>query len=259
MIFRLYESVPNLPDYVEQEFDDASKQEQVEIIKDLIENDYKKPDLYNILDAIYMSCVRSGLDTKSNKFLQLIDKLNFKIDKEHAKNFYNLVKLSTSSTIDLTRPYLTKPAIYEVDEKDFDYTVKLFDIVNNKSKISKFFNNVDNISEKDLYDEQGNIKPVGKEGSGTDTLFGTVESWSQEGANDKSKGSEFVVTASQLNKAKKNPIRNLEEVPKELCREGTLIYVNFLRHRSDRVNFEDEINDFMIYHDGKWVRLPKSK
>lgn len=257
MIFRLVEDAPHLSNNLTQEFNHADDKRRKEIIWEVIKK-YNNPSLGNLFGAIYISAINSGLDPKLNDFLNLISELKFSPKRfAHEENFKQLATLWMKNGIDMSKDYLRREEIYSVKPKDFYYVVNLFDIVNNPSKLSSYFNDTKGIDESALYDEQGNLKPVGKNGDGIDTLFGTVQSWSgNDGENDKDGNQKQIkVTATQLKQAKQKPYDTFEDIPKSEYKEGNIAYVKFLKHESDYVNLEDWVDDFFIFRSGKWSKL----
>ena len=182
----LLESLPKILKQDILDWNKATQSEKSNMLDEIIKK-YNKPELFNIRPAIKNNFYRHGINPKENPFVNFLDTLKFKPTKKHDVNFMRLGDLIVSDHIDITKDYLTKESLYDRNEKDFIYTVKLFDIVNDRSKISKYFKDTTYINESELYlNADGNeIKPVGKEGDDTDTLYGTVEFWSGEnGEND---------------------------------------------------------------------------
>lgn len=182
----LLESLPKILKQDILDWNKATQSEKSEMLDEIIEK-YNKPELFNIRPAIKNNFYRHGINPKENPFVNFLDTLKFKPTKKQDVNFMRLGDLIVSDHIDITKDYLTKESLYDRNEKDFIYTVKLFDIVNDRSKISKYFKDTTDINESELYSDVNatEIKPVGKEGDDVDTLYGTVEFWSGEnGEND---------------------------------------------------------------------------
>lgn len=266
MKFNLYESIPQV-DY--RSFTDSFNKAEYDVRDEIITNfvqQYKKPDLLNILDAFRLSITQKGFDPNTNEFLSLVDKLSFKtVTPNQISNFYHLAGLAAKNQIDLRKDYLTRREIYNVNPKEFNYVVNLFDIVNTPTKLNKFFKNAENISEDQLYDEKGNIKPVGKEGDGTETLFGTVESWSgNDGENDnpdtietRSDEKSKNVTQKELAAARQKPYESIEVIPSEECKEGNIVFVKFRVTGNKRHGkyTRQKINAYYMYSRGTWARI----
>ena len=198
----LLESLPKILKQDILDWNKATQSEKSKMLDEIIKK-YNKPELFNIRPAIKNNFYRHGINPKENPFVNFLDTLKFKPTKKQDVNFMRLGDLIVSDHIDITKDYLTKESLYDRNEKDFIYTVKLFDIVNDRSKISKYFKDTTNITEADLYldDSMNEIKPAGKDGDGIDTLYGTVESWSGEDGKNDSKYDENEKDGYTLNQA----------------------------------------------------------
>lgn len=253
----LKESIPRISLETINRWDTMEDNEKEKIIDKLIDR-YNKPGLENIREAIKICCYQHGLNPQTNKFIQLFDKFNFPLTTEHNQYIKQLNQLFMTDNIDLTKDYLSLESLYNEDRdlEDFTYTVRLFDIVNTPYKLKQFFKNTDEIDESDLFLPNSKIiKPVGGEGDGLETLYGTVESWSgQSGENDQIDKSPEL-NSKQLKKIKKNyHFDNLETIPKKLWKENQIIYLNSLGKHSDPDEYvEKTLNDFAIFKDGKWI------
>lgn len=86
--------------------------------------------------------------------------------------------------IDLRQEFFKNPSLYDRNRKDFMYTVRILNIVNNPDKLSAYFEDTSNISIEQLYNPDGTIKDAGiggaKEGFYGDVIFNIVESWGGE-------------------------------------------------------------------------------
>lgn len=75
-------------------------------------------------------------------------------------------------------------SLYERSLDDFEYTVKIFNIVLNEEKLSDFLIDTSVASAEQLFDSEGNVKPAGiggpQAGFYGDTIYNTVEIWSGE-------------------------------------------------------------------------------
>ena len=214
----LLESIPQISSDDIATWNRATEPEKAKLLPNIIKG-YNNNDLFNIREAIRAHLYQNGIDPKKNTFMVLMDKVKFPITKDHAEYFRKLLDLYNSDNIDMSRDYLANKSLYERNIKDFIYTVQLFDIVNEPIKLRNFFKDTTRIKESDLYvDGTTTIKPVGKDGDGTDTLFGTVESWGgDEGKNNASydemeKGGYSLTQALQQLKVPQNGYSKIIEI-----------------------------------------------
>lgn len=258
----LYEAVPTITPQDIKQWDSANENIKSKLVNKLI-TAYGKPNLKNIRNAISTCFFQHGIDPKKNGFIELFDKIDFPLTKDHDEYFTKLNDLYISDNIDLSKKYLTLNSLYDRSIEEFLYTVRLFDIVNTPYKINKYFKNAAEIDEWELFldDNKQIIKPVGNEGDGEDTLFGTVEAWSGEnGENDvESNYSELEepsLTQRELKRIKeKYTFDSPDKIPKQLYRENQVVFLKSLKPHSDiRGNVNSYISDFVIYKNGKWKR-----
>ena len=125
----LLESLPKILKQDILDWNKASQSEKSKMLNEIIKK-YNKPELFNIRPAIKNNFYRHGINPKENPFVNFLDTLKFKPTKKQDVNFMRLGDLIVSDHIDITKDYLTKESLYDRNEKDFIYTVKLFDIVN---------------------------------------------------------------------------------------------------------------------------------
>ena len=160
-----------------------------------------------LLNVIVKSVELNTFAIWANPFLKLLKQLNFTMDDNMCKNVASLYSLAYGpSNIDLKQQYLTTGSLYDRDEKEFTYTVQVFDRVSNSSKLKSYFKDTSKIDISHLYDASNHVKPAGiydkqvdyknsknsSDGSTVrqmlppkyqSTIYGTVESWSV-GGND---------------------------------------------------------------------------
>ena len=183
----LKEALPQINNEDIKKWSKASHSEKMQILNKLLPQ-YGKSDLKNIIDAILFDFDNYGIDPTKNPFIELIGKFTFPLTKKHNAYLQKLTQLRSQKSVDVSKDYLTLKSLYDRNMEDFIYTVVLFDTVNDRAKLNKFFKNTTEIKESDLFVKGTNvIKPAGNKGDGTDTLYGTVESWSgKDGSNNAS-------------------------------------------------------------------------
>lgn len=186
IVKRLLESLPQISTEDIAKWEKASDSTRNNYLNRIL-NEYGKPDLQNIKPAIKANFSEFGIDPNKNDFIGLLDRLTFPVTKDLNSYFLQLSKMVVTDSVDLSKDYLAEKSLYDRSLEDFIYTVRLFDTVNQRHKLAKFFKDTTNINEKALYVDGSTteIKPVHTTDDGLDSLFGTVESWSgEDGKND---------------------------------------------------------------------------
>ena len=86
-----------------------------------------------------------------------------------------------NTTLNLRSEFYRNPSLYLRNDFDFDYTVKLMEIVSDEYRLAEIYENIDEIGLSQFLDDAGNIKPAGIGGADKgftgDTLWNVVESW----------------------------------------------------------------------------------
>lgn len=258
----LKENVPKVSKQEADAYIRADKDQKEKLLNQLLDK-WGKPALKNIFDAIMLSTNYAGINPEVNHFLQLCDDLEFTPNSSHLNKFKKLVPLYNRKSMDLTKDFFKEEALYNVPDDEFEYVVKLFNSVSNPATLSKYFKDTKDISIDALYvnnnKSSGKIKPMGKEGDSTDTLIGTVESWSGEnGENDIP-----IVNSKQIyakSKALPNSgpsIKELEDIYSNMKnvdlnhinndenkKEGNIVFIN---KKGNTV-----VNSFYKFEDGEW-------
>lgn len=187
MIFKLFESAPNISnDQIEvwnKSTDSVRSQMTDEIIKQ-----YDKPGLENIRNAIFDNFDYFGINKKENPYIEFLDELEFSPSRREEPNFEYLNKYLISGKVDLSHDYLKMQSLYDRPLKDFEYTLNAFEIVMDKSELSKYFKDITNIDASQFIDpDTDEILPAGKPGDkGTNTIYGVIEQWSADDGNGNS-------------------------------------------------------------------------
>lgn len=314
----LLESIPNISKEQLNAWDNANDNQKEVIINKII-SQYNNKSLKNILPAIKINFLQSGINPQINDFMQLLDNLTINLKPAHTEYFTQLHYLYLKDHIDITKPYFNNPSLYNRSLWDFSYTVRIYDLVVNRYKLKKYFKDTTEIKEKELFIPGSNneIKPVQKGSKSTDTLYGLVTEWSKNNNpkdTDKTASNYFsladafkyfkidynnqntvfkkilylfknyynkldinknysydtyiglltdivktnttkTLSPTQLDKIKiRDHARSFEndlQTDPELCEEGTVIYVNTLRHEDGPVDY-NIVDGYFIYHNNDW-------
>ena len=159
--------------------------------------------------------------------------------------------------------YLTDPSLYDRSIKDFEYTVRLFEILNNEDKLKSYIKDTKVVNFNDLYDNSGNIKPAGDRNTADnfETLVGVIESWSNEGGDAGEQDfKDFAgkrLTRHQMEQADKHSVLTFSDVDKSKLQPGDVIRVSSPRAKNSSAY---EVTDnwdpgYYVYNDDKFIRL----
>ena len=279
MIFKkLVENLPKIPKNATIKFNQGDNKVRKEIISRVLAA-YNNPELLNnkyIFKTTYDSAMHYGLDTSINPWLQFLDQQNLDFDKHLSEQLPTLWQLHLKENIDLLQEFVLND-LNKIDfnkttsAEEFNYTVKLLDVLNNQDKLSKFFNDpsvVDvaqlhqNNDVNDYYKRAG----IGKHND-PDTLFGMVEIWSE--GNEVEKTVEEY-TEAELKKIIERDERGripLKELEQKFKSNGQLVddfvcYSNNTEHKSygspqeiqDNIDSSSKIGQFYIWdaQTNKW-------
>lgn len=282
MIFKiLLEDMPSISDDMIDKWSTASDKVRGEMITEIIRGYGVNDENPNWRNAFRSSCYTFGIDPDLNPFIQFFDEFSVKRDVyADDKLLSALVEMVEKGEVvmdDGNYPeWLFDKTLYDRSLNDFVYTAKLFEIVHDPSKISKYFHDVEKITPESLYvdnDTSKGIKPAGsiETRDDTTTLFGTVESWSgEDGANNKAPETRTVkngkgvsikvpkLTRQELNRIKSNSsthVRVLDQASDELKKDGTVVFADYATHKSKEVNLDDWVNSFYVWQNGQWHRF----
>lgn len=200
MIFRLKSILLEKPTQRDIWFDKNTPSKDSDVI-DWVNNKSKNPSLQNliaedteesrqVLRAIRSTIFVHGFQEASNDFLKFAKKFDFSriTVKAHFKNIETLAQLYIGSdAINLTRKHIFNDTLYERSARDFEYTVKLLNILTDSALVKKYYRDPSVVDLTQIYDGQG-IKPAGIGDFSTKTLYGTVEAWSSAEGKAPTKG-----------------------------------------------------------------------
>lgn len=249
-----------------------------EILQSLGDNSNDRKKLLNFIDSFRHSCYEFGIEAQNNPFMQYIPMLVENNNTSSKEDDYVNALVEMASNGSLSRDgireaskdkkhFLMNPSLFQRNTKDFEYTVKVWDILSSPTRLAQFLDNPEVVDLSQLYvdgKEGGKIKPAGDESDAmnTDTIFGTVEAWAKGNedvatTNKKKKGNNTQYTKAQLEKIKRNKrFNDLSKVPDEEKWEGNVIYVDFkddmIKGQADPDNWVDT---WMIYRNGKWSKF----
>lgn len=261
-----------------KEWDSADDKRREVILREILQSlgstlDERKR-LAQFADSFRHSCFEFGIEPENNPFIYYIQSLvknNKTSDKEDAY-INRLVELVSTGEVSQDRireaykskdHFLMNPSIFYRNEKDFEYTVKIFDIVMSPTRLKSFIDDVSVVNIAQLYegDEEGRkIKQAGSESTAydTNTIYGVVEAWSEgnevEEKGTKRGGKKLDYTRAQLEKIRKEKHYNdITRIPDDEAWEGNVVYVDFkddmMKGQGDPDNWVDT---WMVYQNGKW-------
>ena len=267
MIFkRLVENLPKIPKNATLKFNRADSKTQKEIIQRVL-NAYNDNDLLNkkgVFKSTYDSALHYGLDPDANPWLQFLDKKNFKIDNTLDEVLPLIFQTHIKSNIDLLQDFMLNDLL-KIDynkstkEDEIIYTLRLLDTVYNKDKLRQFFHDPQAINTDELHqnnDPRNYYKRagIGKHGD-PETLFGTVELWSEGNEVDRETKELTINELRRLKDMYKN--NTLDEIEKTLrnehqLKDNTVVFASNKEHNSNPQSVEKMSDpNFWIWDDGK--------
>lgn len=234
----------------QQEFDMVAKEHRIEIVAKWLQEEQAicKPILTAIdsggsggralLDAITRSIELRTFAEWANPYLKLIKKFRCNFNDQMCTNLASLVSMAyDADALDLNAKYLTNASLYNRDAEDFVYTIKVFNIVSDKSKLKSYFKNTSNIDIAHLYKSSSSIKPAGIKDQNVDyetlqdadngervrritppekqrTIYGTIEAWSDNG-NDSGGTREDKPKQSNMRKVSRAVYKSTEDATRD--------------------------------------------
>lgn len=247
-----------------------------EILQSLGSNETERKQLLEFVDSFRHSCYEYGIEPDANPFIYYIQALvkNIKTSSKEDSYINRLVELVSAGEVSQDRikeayrskdHFLMNPSLFFRNEKDFEYTVKIFDIVMSPTRLKTFIKDTSVVDINELYQdgkEGGKIKPAGNESTSYDTgtIYGVVEAWSEGNEVDdsvkssKTSSKKINYTKAQLEKIKQEKyFSDVSQIPEEEAWEGNVVYVYFkqdmVKGQTDPDNWVDT---WMVYKNGKW-------
>lgn len=160
------------------EEDDALKL----LLKQWGASDKLSSDGYRDIRRVILQSLKDvSFDKSNNDFIKYIIKNGDVLNADDAGKVDILKELLQYKLIEYNdnQDWWGNKSLYDRDDDEFEYTVKIFNIADNKELAGKYYDNPSDISAKQLYD--GNrIKDSGLHDHNGDTIWNTVERWADE-------------------------------------------------------------------------------
>ena len=170
--------------------------ERTAFVKKYVFSMKKFKDLFGVREVILENLLISSLNPKKNQFLDFILKIPFKMEdtkqyREKIRYVYESFKLKK---LKLTLEVLMNESLYDRSDKDFRYTLNVFNTLSQSDKIAAYFKDVSKVNTAELMDGDV-IKPAGLHKGPGDTIYNIIEAWAD--------GNEYTAaeTAERLKKA----------------------------------------------------------
>ena len=174
-----------------------SASEKDEALKKLIQQDWKLPEKFlndnfkNIRSIILKSIGSHGYENNGNKFISYILKNGDVIDPNHESKIELLRNLINYKIIDYDdeQDWFSKESLYSRDDDEFEYAVKIFNIVAHKNLVKQYFKKslfkdengkTIKIETKGLYSDPNTIKPSGLTNHEEGSIWDQVEMWADK-------------------------------------------------------------------------------
>lgn len=172
------ESLDDIPEMISGSFEERTQQSAAEskFRKIVKETQAKRENVRQIFNAILIS-----VNKDNGVFEKILLKLDInRLPKEYYSNVEGLAyTIANDPKIDKNNDYLLNLSLYNRSPKEFNYTLKIMDIVHNPSKLSKYFD-PETIDIEELFNDSGDIKEAGiieKDSNDLTTIYGTLENW----------------------------------------------------------------------------------
>lgn len=154
--------------------------EQDEFIKDFMAE--QMPAFKSHKEIVKLNFIFQGI-TLDNPFFALLWYLKDKNVKLTGHMMDKLQWQNINGTIlHLDLDFYKNPSLYKRSDEEFDYTVKIFEIVMDPEKLAQYYD-PESININDLFNSKGNIKAAGiggpQAGFYGDTIWNTIESWDE--------------------------------------------------------------------------------
>ena len=138
-----------------------------------------------IQDILIESILDEGLDPRRNLFLGFVLQIPFGMQNEvdYNKKMRYIYNSYLNKKLDLDLEVLKNQSLYTRSDKEFEYTLNVFNLLSNSATASNYLKNTKVINFDELMD--GNIiKPAGLDRQPGDTIFNKIEEWAQDNEVD---------------------------------------------------------------------------
>lgn len=135
--------------------------------------------MWGIADLV----ISFGFERKLNPLIDIMFALSKMPEKDSIIDKLEFLHRECSNET-LEHKAFVNESLYDRDMEDFEYTVKVLNVVLNQEKLEEFLIDTSVASVEQLFDADGKIKPAGMGGPQAgfygDTIYNTVETWSGE-------------------------------------------------------------------------------
>lgn len=282
MIIKLLESIPKLSNEEIQSWSQLNRDNPKEssanqdaLVDDVIKR-FNNSKLLNLAPSLFHSFEVYSPNPLYNPFYEFLDnlgktKVNFNNYKKINEFLISLIDINNKESVSFNNKYFLLPSLYERNNlREFNYTVRLLDAVNNRHKMSRLLKNPSVVKVKELFVDNNinnDLKPVGEGDKSDNTLYGVVLRWGgKNGENERGpKGTnsnkvkvKLKLSVSKLQDIKKQyqytTLDQIKANPKE-NKEGNVVYAMMPKMKRDRLKLNDlSSGAFYQYTDGEWVK-----
>ena len=280
MIIKLLESIPKLSNEEIQSWSKLNRDNpkessanQYALVDDVIKR-FNNAKLLNLAPSLFHSFEVYSPNPLYNPFYEFLDKLgktkvNFNNHEKLNEFLISLIDINNKEGISFNNKYFLLPSLYERNNlREFNYTVRLLDAVNNSYKMSRLLKNPSVVKIKELFVDNNinnDLKPVGEGDNSDNTLFGVVSRWggkngeNEKGAKDSNSNKVKVkLSISKLKDIKKKyqytTLDQIKADPKE-NKEGNVVYAMMPKTKRDKLKLNDlSSGAFYQYKNGEWVK-----
>ena len=280
MIIKLLESIPKLSNEEIQSWSQLNRDnpkessaKQYALVDDVIKR-FNNAKLLNLAPSLFHSFEVYSPNPLYNPFYEFLDnlgktKVNFNNHEKLNEFLISLIDINNKEGISFNNKYFLLPSLYERNNlREFNYTVRLLDAVNNSYKMSRLLKNPSVVKIKELFVDNNinnDLKPVGEGDNSDNTLFGVVSRWAgkngenEKGAKDSNSNKVKVkLSISKLKDIKKKyqytTLDQIKADPKE-NKEGNVVYAMMPKTKRDKLKLNDlSSGAFYQYKNGEWVK-----
>jgi hypothetical protein len=101
--------------------------------------------------------------------------------------------------IDPQDDFLATYSVLNRSVVDFEFTLVLYAVISDRALLRKYYRDTTEIQLSALYDERGDVKPVGTAEDGKDSLLGLIDSWkTDDECKDNLVGDDLIVLYEKM-------------------------------------------------------------